>query len=107
MLWTGLFTLFAVLAAAFSAVCAYRCAQNLAGAAALRASHARITRFEQELVDQRALYEALFESHKRLRSREGMRELRQRQAMEQQPTDPLAWKRQMRAQLAAQAAQKG
>lgn len=110
MILTALFTLFAALGAALSVLGAVRCAQNLAAARALQASHARITRFEQELVDQRVLYEALMESHKRLRSREGMRELRQRQAVEQNPsavTDPLAWKRQMRAQLAQQSVTRG
>lgn len=107
MMLTALFTLFAVVAAAFSVLGAVRCAQNLAAAAALRASHARITRFEAELADQRMLYEALLESHKRLRSREGMRELRQRTAAEQLPQDPLAWKAAMRAKLAANATNKG
>lgn len=107
MIWTALFTLFAALAAGLSVLAAWRCAQSLVAAAALRASHARITRFEAELADQRMLYEALLESHKRLRSREGMRELRQRTAAEQLPQDPLAWKQQMRAKLAANAINKG
>ena len=59
-----------------------------------------------ELSDLRDLYEALIASHKKLRSRIGMRRLREKNSdeMPDPAVDPAAWKREMRKKLHIQGA---
>jgi len=58
----------------------------------------RITEIETALTELSDSYDALLTSHKKLRSRIGMRELREREAPE--ADDPATWKQRTRAKLA-------
>lgn len=65
----------------------------------------RLAQIELELAELREMHESLLESHKRFRSREGMRDLRQRRkkadgAAPDPYTDPEGWKRAMERQRA-------
>jgi hypothetical protein len=57
----------------------------------------RLTEIEVELTELKDSYAALLTSHKKIRSRIGMRELREREA--DQTNDPATWKQRARAEL--------
>lgn len=97
---------FAVIFAALSGVVALFFSWRISKQAPPR----RLAQIEVELAEMRELHESLLESHKRLRSREGMRELRQRRKNGNDSpdpyTDPEGWKRHMERQRALQLTEK-
>jgi hypothetical protein len=58
----------------------------------------RVAEIECDLTELKDSYDALLTSHKKLRSRIGMREIRDREA--EAPDDPATWKQRTRAALA-------
>lgn len=66
-----------------------------------RATHVDLARFERLVTDLCEEQRALLASHKRLRSRVGMRELREKREGEEDPTNetPEEWKKRVRLEL--------